>query len=110
MQFIYILEIYLQCSATCGIGIEKQDFHCPPPKNESFYTCGPKPSEHTRKCRITGRDNVLCKIRNKKSCLKDLFDVCALTDYLARYCVFRPFRKMCCKSCLQYRIHNLRTI
>nr|XP_023012817.1 A disintegrin and metalloproteinase with thrombospondin motifs 2-like [Leptinotarsa decemlineata] len=89
-----------QCSASCGNGIQTRSSHCPPPEDETFFTCGPTPPPQKRSCfgNYTRSSNQLCRGRRRKKCHKDESEYCAF-DLLHRFCKVGGFRRVCCKSC-----------
>ncbi|CAG9824041.1 unnamed protein product [Phaedon cochleariae] len=89
-----------QCSSSCGHGIQTRSFVCPPPEDETFFTCGPTPTAQKRSCSgpFNRRSHHLCRGRRGGRCVKDESEYCSF-DLLRSYCKLGGFRKLCCKSC-----------
>ncbi|KAG5863326.1 A disintegrin and metalloproteinase with thrombospondin motifs 2, partial [Gonioctena quinquepunctata] len=102
----WTFDDWSQCSASCGNGIQTRSSQCPPPQDETFFTCGPAPPPQRRSCtgNYTRRTNSLCKGRKKKKCENDESEYCAF-DLLHRFCEVGGFRKICCKSCASIIVH-----
>ncbi|XP_067886512.1 A disintegrin and metalloproteinase with thrombospondin motifs 3-like isoform X2 [Heterodontus francisci] len=76
---------WLECSVTCGEGIEQRQVRCRP----SDQCDGEKP-EATRVCRRPPCGD--------EPCLRDKSIFCQM-EVLARYCSIPGYNKLCCESC-----------
>ncbi|CAH1372937.1 unnamed protein product [Tenebrio molitor] len=94
-----------QCSQSCGKGLSYRSSYCPPPHAEHFYTCGEAPPlTQMRVCHgYTRWSNPACRKRKLKPCVEDQSDFCSLS-VLSKYCKVGEFRKICCKSCFDFRL------
>lgn len=94
-----------ECSASCGSGVQIRYANCPPPQNETYFTCGKEPPAQKRTCQgLYNRHNhVRCKGRKRRQCNGDESKFCSM-PLLNKYCRIKGFRRACCKTCSAFHL------